>query len=95
MPTKKKKTIKIVKKKKRTRRTQKKSTKKVYKHQGRDYERRLANAAKRSFTAKYMNRPSPAISATRMSIGTRARGNDGQVYVVKLRSNGTQFWSLL
>lgn len=32
------------------------------------------------------------ISATSVEVGTKMAGQDGQMYIVKLRSNGTQYW---
>ena len=38
------------------------------------------------------NRPSPSVSATAFSAGTKKKGNDGSMYVVKLDKNGRSSW---
>jgi hypothetical protein len=37
-------------------------------------------------------RKGPSASATSVPVGTQRVGNDGQMYIVKLRSNGSQYW---
>jgi hypothetical protein len=37
-------------------------------------------------------RPSPALSATRFVAGTKKRGNDGNMWVIKIASNGIRRW---
>lgn len=37
-------------------------------------------------------RPSPALSATRFVAGTKKRGNDGNIWVIKIASNGIRRW---
>ena len=40
-----------------------------------------------------VSRKSPLVSACCFDVGTRMKGNDGWVYIVKLRKDGTNFWS--
>jgi len=40
-----------------------------------------------------VSRKSPLVSACCFDVGTRMRGNDGWIYIVKLRKDGTNFWS--
>ena len=40
-----------------------------------------------------VSRKSPLVSACCFDVGTRMRGNDGWIYLVKLRKDGTNFWS--
>jgi hypothetical protein len=42
--------------------------------------------------AKKSVRKSPAISATLLSVGTEKQGSDG-LYIVRLRTNGSQYWA--
>src|SRR5438309_2367392 len=37
-------------------------------------------------------RKSPAMSATSVAVGTKHIGQDGQMYIVRLRSNSSQYW---
>jgi hypothetical protein len=37
-------------------------------------------------------RKSPSVSATSLPVGTKRAGNDGQMYIIKLRANSTQYW---
>lgn len=46
----------------------------------------------RQTSAKYRNRPSPPYPANECPQGTKKRGNDGKVYVVKLDSRGIGRW---
>ena len=40
-----------------------------------------------------VSRKSPLVSACCFEVGTRMKGNDGWTYLVKLRKDGTNFWS--
>ena len=40
-----------------------------------------------------VSRKSPLISACCFQLGTRMKGNDGWMYIVKLRKDNTHFWS--
>jgi len=40
-----------------------------------------------------VSRKSPLVSACCFNVGTRMKGNDGWMYIVKLRKDGTNFWS--
>ena len=40
-----------------------------------------------------VSRKSPLVSACCFDIGTRMKGNDGWMYIVKLRKDNTHFWS--
>jgi len=40
-----------------------------------------------------VSRKSPLVSACCFDVGTRMKGNDGWTYFVKLRKDGTNFWS--
>jgi len=40
-----------------------------------------------------VSRKSPLVSACCFDVGTRMKGNDGWTYLVKLRKDGTNFWS--
>ena len=58
------------------------------------YQRSRALATKsRRTSATRKERPSPRRSAALERIGARGRGGDGKMWVVKPRSNGTQFWA--
>jgi len=43
-------------------------------------------------TSKKKTRPSPTKSATSVKVGTKEIGNDGNEYIVALRTNGSQYW---
>jgi len=53
-----------------------------------------ANAANRSYSKKYLSRPSPGMSAriAHRTGQTYQRGNDGGMYRIQMRSNGSPFW---
>ena len=38
-------------------------------------------------------RKSPLVSACSFNVGTKMKGNDGWTYTVRLRKDGTNFWS--
>lgn len=40
-----------------------------------------------------VSRKSPLVSACCFDVGTKMKGNDGWTYLVKLRKDGTNFWS--
>ena len=40
-----------------------------------------------------VSRKSPLVSACCFELGTRMKGNDGWIYIVKLRKDNTHFWS--
>ena len=40
-----------------------------------------------------VSRKSPLVSACCFDLGTRMKGNDGWMYIVKLRKDNTHFWS--
>lgn len=46
----------------------------------------------RSSKKEKTNRPSPSESATHFKVGTKKKGNDGQVWKVIKASNGSQRW---
>jgi len=39
------------------------------------------------------NRPSPSESATKFQVGTKKKGNDGNMWVIKENKNGTKRWA--
>jgi len=51
------------------------------------------NGALRSLKGKYKTRPSPSMSATLFTVGTRERGNDGRMWKVIKTSNGVRRWA--
>ena len=42
--------------------------------------------------SKTKNRPSPSVSATLYIVGTKKKGNDGNIYIVKQITNGSKRW---
>jgi hypothetical protein len=59
------------------------------------YNRRIHNAVKRESGWRNKSRPSPSKSAAATPLGTPMRGNDGRMYRVTRRSNGTQYWKAI
>lgn len=53
---------------------------------------KTASKKKKPNNKKKMDRPSPSASATTFKVGTRRKGNDGNMYVVKANKNGVQRW---
>jgi hypothetical protein len=49
--------------------------------------------AMRSLTGKYKTRPSPSMSATLFTVGTRERGNDGRMWKIIETRNGVRRWT--
>jgi len=41
---------------------------------------------------KYTTRKSPAYSASKCAKGTKKKGNDGKMYIVKASKNGVKRW---
>jgi hypothetical protein len=61
---------------------------------GRESTRLLVNAAKRSYSKKYLTRPSPALSATiayAKGVATM-QGNDGKTYRIQVLRSGKARW---
>jgi hypothetical protein len=42
---------------------------------------------------KFLNRPSPSESATKFEIGTKKKGNDGNMWIIVENKNGIRRWS--
>lgn len=59
------------------------------------YNRRIHAAVKRERGSRNRNRPSPTKSAAATPLGKVMTGNDGRLYRVTRRINGTQFWKAL
>lgn len=67
----------------------------VYRRSGQStqrYNTRMKRAVARESGWRNRTRPSPTRSAAATPIGTKEYGNDGSLYRVALRSNGTHFW---
>ena len=90
--TKKKTTKKKTTKKKTTKTTKKKTTKK------KNTKTTTATRVRRSVGGSKrvsVTRKSPEVSATTKTVGTKLRGNDGNMWVVKKASNGVKRWTKL
>ena len=48
---------------------------------------------KKTSTKDRSNRPSPSQSATLFKIGTKKKGNDGNIWIIKKNKNGINRWS--
>ena len=86
--TTKKKTTKKKTTKKKT--TKKKTTKKKSTTKSTRVRRSVGGSKRVSVTRK-----SPEVSATTKKVGTKLRGNDGNMWVVKKASNGVKRWTKL
>ena len=51
------------------------------------------NRHSRSLDIKRSKRPGPITSAAESAVGKRARGNDGNMYVVKMDARGVRKWT--
>lgn len=58
-------------------------------------KKRVRKAADRSMKGRYLGRPSPAVSATLYTPGTRKVGNDGNIWVIRVDRNGRHSWKRL
>jgi hypothetical protein len=53
----------------------------------------VVKGAKRSLKGHYQSRPSPPMSATLFSVGSRERGNDGRIWQITSTKTGTKRWN--
>lgn len=55
----------------------------------------VQKGAKRSLKGHYRSRPSPPMSATLFTEGSRERGNDGRIWKISTTRSGTKRWTPL
>ena len=53
----------------------------------------IKNQSKKTSTKDKSNRPSPSQSATIFKVGTKKKGNDGNMWIIKKNKNGVNRWS--
>ena len=58
-------------------------------------KRSIKKTIKKTSSKDKSNRPSPSQSATLFKVGTKKKGNDGNMWIVKKNKNGVNRWSKL
>ena len=58
-----------------------------------DKEIKIKDIKKKSSANKKKDRPSPSESATKFKVGTKKKGNDGNMWIIVENKNGVKRWS--